>query len=162
MTLPFSPDADARAFRNALGRFVTGVTLVTVATDQGPVGFAANSFTSVSMDPPLVLWCPAKSSSRFHHYEHARHYAIHVLSAAQAALLPRFARGGAGFDGLAHDLNAEGVPVLPDALARFDCDRFAVHDAGDHLIIVGRVLRAMMAEGDPLAFGMGRYGGFAG
>lgn len=162
MTDSFAPDADPRAFRNALGRFATGVTLVTVAGADGPVGFAANSFASVSMDPPLVLWSPARSSSRFHHFADAPHYAIHVLGADQAAWLPRFARGGEGFGGLPHAVNPEGVPVLPGALARFDCARHAGHDGGDHLIIVGRVLRATMAEGAPLVFSQGRYGGFAG
>ncbi|MDP2086961.1 MAG: flavin reductase family protein [Gemmobacter sp.] len=162
MTMPFAPDADHRAFRSALGRFATGVTLVTVDTADGPVGFAANSFSSVSMDPPLVLWSPAKSSSRFHHFAEAPHYAIHVLSADQAAWLPRFARGGEGFAGLTCERNPEGVPVLPGALARFDCARHAGHDGGDHLIIVGRVLRATMEEGAPLVFSQGRYGGFAG
>jgi len=162
MTDPFDPVADPRAFRIALGRFATGVTLVTVATPEGPVGFAANSFASVSLDPPLVLWSPARSSGRFHHFAEAPHYAIHVLTADQAAWLPRFSRGGEGFTGLPFEANPEGVPVLPGTLARFDCARHAGHDGGDHLIIVGRVLRAAMAEGAPLVFSLGRYGGFAG
>lgn len=80
----FAPDADARAFRDALGRFATGVTVVTVLTDDGPAGMTANSFASVSLDPPLVLWSPARSSSRFDLFANAAHYAIHVLDADQA------------------------------------------------------------------------------
>ncbi len=161
MTQTFTPETDPRAFRNALGRFATGVALVSVAGPAGPVGFLVNSFASVSMDPPLVLWSPARSSSRFAHFEAARHYAIHILAADHTEWMPRFARDGAGFEGLEHEVNPEGVPVIPAALARFDCERHAAHDGGDHLIIVGRVLRAAAADGAPLVFSQGRYGGFA-
>lgn len=152
--------ADPRLLRDALGRFATGVTVVTIAGPDGPMGFTANSFSSVSLDPPLVLWSPARSSSRFAQFSVARHYAIHVLGEGQGGLIQRFARGGAGFDGLPPARNAEGVPLIADALARFDCERHAAHDGGDHLIIVGRVLRAAMAEGQPLVFSQGRYGRF--
>jgi flavin reductase (DIM6/NTAB) family NADH-FMN oxidoreductase RutF len=159
--LTFIPDADnARAFRDALGRFATGVTVVTIAGPDGPMGFTANSFAAVSLDPPLVLWSPARSSLRFPFYAAAQHYSIHVLSDTLRDWMPRFARGGAGFDGLAHRINPEGVPVIEGALARFDCERQATHDGGDHLIIVGRVLRAACGEGAPLVFSQGRYGGF--
>lgn len=156
----FTPDGNERAFRDALGRFATGVTLVTCVTDQGPVGFAANSFAAVSLAPPLVLWSPARSSSRFGHFERARHFAIHVLERGQLPLLTRFARNGEGFDGLAHGANSEGVPVLAEALARFDCEQHATHDGGDHLIVVGRVLRAATGGGMPLVFNQGAYGHF--
>ncbi|MDX5359025.1 MAG: flavin reductase family protein [Rhodobacterales bacterium] len=162
MSQTFVPDADPRAFRNALGRFATGVALVTVAGPQGPVGFLVNSFASVSMDPPLVLWSPARTSSRFGHFENAQHYAIHILAQTHDDWMPRFARDGAGFEGLPHEVNPEGVPVIASALARFDCKRHAAHDGGDHLIIVGRVLRAAMTEGAPLVFSQGRYGQFTG
>lgn len=158
-----APDvADSRAFRDALGQFATGVTVVTIAGPEGPMGFTANSFSSLSLDPPLVLWSPAKSSSRFAAYAAAEHYAIHVLGQAQADWPARFGRGGAGFDGLAWQANGEGVPVIPGALARFDCRREAAHDGGDHIIIVGRVLRLAVEDGEPLVFAKGRFGGFAG
>jgi len=158
----FVPDAaNARAFRDALGRFATGVTVVTIAAPDGPMGFTANSFAAVSLDPPLVLWSPARSSSRFVHYESARHYSIHVLAAEAHGWMERFARGGPGFDGLDHGFNAEGVPVIHGALARFDCERHAAHDGGDHLIVVGRVLRAGLRDGAPLVFSQGQYGGFS-
>jgi flavin reductase (DIM6/NTAB) family NADH-FMN oxidoreductase RutF len=157
------PNADTtRQFRDALGRFATGVTLVTITGPDGPMGFVANSFSSLSLDPALVLWSPAKSSQRYPHFAAAEYYAVHVLGQAQADWPARFARGGTGFDGLDWALNAEGVPVLPGALARFDCRRDATHDGGDHLIIVGQVLRLALEEGEPLVFAKGRFGGFTG
>jgi len=159
--MAFQPDrSNARAFRDALGRFATGVTVVTIDTLEGPMGFTANSFASVSLDPPLVLWSPAKSSMRFPYYAAARHYAIHVLAAEEAALGHRFVRGGTGFDGITPEITPEGVPVIPGTLARFDCEQVATHDGGDHLIIVGRVLRAMARSGAPLVFSQGGYGQF--
>ena len=151
---------DPRAFRDALGRFATGITVITIATRDGPMGFTANSFASVSLDPPLVLWSPARSAARFPFYAAARHYAIHVLGAEQSDLSGRFVRGGAGFDGLAHEIGAHDVPILPQALARFDCLQVATHDGGDHLIIVGRVLSVSARDGLPLIFSQGAYGRF--
>jgi flavin reductase (DIM6/NTAB) family NADH-FMN oxidoreductase RutF len=151
---------DARAFRDALGRFATGITVITTPTLEGPMGFTANSFASVSLEPPLVLWSPAKAAMRFPYFAAARYYAIHVLGAEQADLSGRFVRGGAGFDGLAHEINAEGVPVIPGTLARLDCEQAATHEGGDHLIVVGRVLRALFREGPPLVFSQGAYGRF--
>lgn len=150
----------ARSYRDALGRFATGVTLVTAEAATGPVGFVANSFASVSLDPPLVLWSPARASARFPLFRDARHYAIHVLSVTQFDLIHRFTRQGAGFEGLAHGRNAQGVPVVEDALARFDCEQVATHDGGDHLIIVGRVQGFDLQDGAPLVFSQGAYGGF--
>ncbi|MCE6953298.1 flavin reductase family protein [Cereibacter sphaeroides] len=156
----FAPDADARAFRDALGRFATGVTVVTILAESGPMGMTANSFASVSLDPPLVLWSPARASSRFDLFAGAEHFAIHVLAAEQAELAGRFTRGGGGFDGLSYRSGHEGVPLLPLPLARFDCRRAAIHDGGDHAIVVGRVLRASMRPGEPLLFSQGRFGRF--
>jgi flavin reductase (DIM6/NTAB) family NADH-FMN oxidoreductase RutF len=157
------PDAASpRLFRDALGRFATGVTVVTIMGPDGPMGFTANSFASLSLDPPLVLWSPARASQRFPFFAAARHYAIHVLGQHQADLPARFSRGGQGFAGHCWQPNAEGVPVLPGALSRFDCVQHATHDGGDHLIIVGQVLRLTLEEGEPLVFANGRYGGFTG
>lgn len=157
----FVPDAGtARAFRDALGRFATGVTVVTVDTLEGPMGFTANSFSSVSLEPPLVLWSPARASSRYPYYAAAAFYTIHVLGAEQEDLSRRFSRGGAGFDGLERDTTPEGVPVIPGTLARFDCAHHAAHDGGDHLIVVGRVLRAAFRDGPPLLFSQGGFGRF--
>ncbi len=162
MTRDFIPGPDhARDLRDALGRFATGVTVVTCGTAQGPVGITANSFASVSLDPPLVLWSVAKSSSRYAHFAAAEHYAIHVLAETERDLAARFTRGGAGFDGLDWTTSAEGIPQIAGTLARFDCARDAGHDAGDHLILVGRVLRASLRAGNPLVFSQGHFGGFA-
>lgn len=144
-----TPDS-ARAFRDALGAFATGVTVVTTDGPEGPLGITANSFASLSLDPPLVLWSPARSSRRFAAFAGAERFAIHVLAAGQTALAQHFTRTG--------ELPADGLgPVL----ARFDCARHAVHEGGDHAIVVGRVLRVWHAPGAPLVFHAGRFGGFA-
>ena len=158
----FVPAAEtARALRDAFGRFATGITVVTIAGPDGPMGFTANSFSSVSLDPALVLWAPAKASQRYSHYIAARHFAIHIVAADQGELAARFVRGGAGFEGLDHDLTEQGVPVITSALAWFDCVQHATHDGGDHSIVVGRVLRAAFRDGAPLIFSQGGYGSFA-
>lgn len=161
MTDRTTDPGDQRALRDAFGRFATGVTLVTTIGPAGPAGFVANSFASVSLEPPLVLWSPARASRRFQVFADARHYAIHILAADQAGLLQRFASTGAGFAGLEHGLTDEGLPALP-ALARFDCVAHAAHDGGDHAILVGRVLRLTLGDGAPLVFCNGCYGGFQG
>ena len=158
----FVPEpANSRLFRNALGSFTTGVAVVTVMGPDGPAGMTVNSFASISLDPPLVLWSPAKSSSRHGLFTGAEHYAIHVLSAEQGELSNRFTRGGAGFDKFAWTLNDEGVPVIPGTLARFECVRSNLHDAGDHSLVIGKVLRAAHREGEPLCFSRGSFGRFA-
>ena len=154
-----SASDSARALRDALGRFATGVTVVTMAGPQGPLGFIANSFAAVSLDPPLVLWSPARASRRFAAFAAARHFSIHVLAVEQAVLCRRFARGGAGFE-QTPPTTPEGVPVIAGVLARFDCSRHAAHDGGDHLIIIGRVIRITQRSGAPLVFSQGAYGGF--
>lgn len=158
------PDAAAqRRLRTALGRFATGVTIVTTRESDGaPVGMTVNSFASVSLEPPLVLWSAARSSLRYAHFAEAEAFAIYVLADDQKTLAERFARQGHGFDGLGYSLNERGVPVLDHALARFECDTEARHDGGDHTIIIGRVTRFESVEqGAPLVFAHGSYGRFA-
>lgn len=152
----FDPTQDARQFRDALGSFATGVTVVTVPSADGPVGITANSFASVSLDPPLVLWSPAKDSKRFAYFRHAPFYAIHVLSSDQHDVCTGFARDRHAFDALSWQEDENGVPVIDGGLARFDCAQSSVHDAGDHVIIVGRVIRAAMQPGTPLVFKSGK------
>lgn len=162
MTQGFSPGPEtARAFRDALGHFATGVTLITIAGPEGPMGFVANSFSSLSLDPPLVLWSLARSSRRFGHFAEAEHFSIHVLGQKQADWPRRFGRDGVGFAGLDWHLSPEGAPAIAAAPMRFDCSQHCAHDGGDHLIILGRVLRVTPGEGAPLIFAKGRYGGFA-
>lgn len=161
MTEILDPTAEGgRAFRAALGRYATGVTVITATTPEGPIGMTANSFTSLSLDPPLVLWCPATGSARYAAFAAARHYAIHVLAADQIDLCRRFAREGRDFAGIPMEPSPEGAPALPGCLARFDCAAEAAHPGGDHAILVGRVLRVATRPGDPLLFWGGRYGDF--
>lgn len=151
-----------RAFRDALGAFATGVTVVTAQSPIGPLGITANSFASLSMNPPLVLWAPGRFSRRFDAFVEAGHFAIHVLGAEQVDLGRHFARQGHDFDLPGVTQNAQGVPVLPGCLAVFECAREAVHAGGDHAIVVGRVLAARSRAGVPLVFQGGNYGGFGG
>lgn len=159
MPVTFSPEAgNARQLRDAFGRFATGVTVVTAPSIDGPVGIVVNSFSSVSLDPALVLWSPAKTSRRFRYFEAAEHYAIHVLSVDQAELCQGFSKNAHGFDAFSHQLNAHGVPLIEDCLARFECTKTAAYDGGDHMIVVGRVDQAEMRDGDALTFYAGKFG----
>jgi flavin reductase (DIM6/NTAB) family NADH-FMN oxidoreductase RutF len=160
----YTPDPNnLRTFRNALGRYATGVTIVTAreAGGGGPVGITANSFASVSLDPPLVLWSAARSSLRHAHFSVASAFAIHVLGAEQAELATRFSRNGADFTDTDFRANAQGVPLLPGCLARFECLTETRHEGGDHTIIIGRVTHFTLgAETVPLIFAQGRFGHF--
>jgi flavin reductase (DIM6/NTAB) family NADH-FMN oxidoreductase RutF len=157
----FTPDADSqRAFRDTLAQYATGVTVVTCLDAQGPLAMTANSFASVSLDPPLVLWSPARASARHDSFADARHFAIHVLRDTQIDLGTRFARDGRAFEGLDWSRGPDGVPLLPDCLARFVCARFATHPAGDHTIVLGQVTHCACGTGDPLVFAQGAYGRF--
>ena len=158
----FTPGPETqRAFRDALGRFATGITIVTCASPRGQLGITANSFASVSLDPPLVLWSPARASARFDAFVEAERFAIHVMGEEQIDAVMRFTRDGEHWDGLDVTEGPEGVPLLDQCLARFDCARHAVHDGGDHAIVVGRVLAACRGTGQPLLFADGTYGRFA-
>lgn len=154
----FDPGPDTqRQFRNALGQFATGVTVVTAQSPNGPIGMTANSFSSVSMDPALVLWCPAKSSSRYAAFTTADHFAIHVMGAEHEEIAMGFAKSGQAFDGLDVAMNTQGVPLLGDCLARFECTTHQIHDAGDHAIVLGRVTSAAFREGEALVFCQGGF-----
>ena len=154
------PSIDADGFRGALGAFVTGVTVVTTNSEEGPVAIVANSFASVSLDPPLVLWSPAKASQRFNHFAGAPQFAIHVLSAQQRDICSAILGSKSAISECATHQSQSGVPIIGDALATFECDLEITHDAGDHVIVVGRVTHAMHRPGDPLVFHKGQYGGF--
>lgn len=155
----FTPDADSsRQLRDAFGKFATGVTVITAQSADGPVAIVANSFSSVSLDPALVLWSVDRAARRFPYFEGADHYAIHVLAAEQQDLCTQVARDAHALQSIAHDRNADGVPLLDHCLARFECRRVAAHDAGDHVIIVGQVQRTAMRDGAPLTFFAGGFG----
>jgi flavin reductase (DIM6/NTAB) family NADH-FMN oxidoreductase RutF len=152
---------DQRQFRDALGQFATGVTIVTARTDAGPVGMTVNSFASVSLDPPLVLWSVARDSDRFESFERTDHFAVHVLPADGQALASSFAASGTDFNGLAPEEGVGGVPLLPHFAARFECRTEARHHGGDHLILVGEVVRLEVREARPLVFHAGCFGRFS-
>lgn len=154
----FTPGLEtSRAFRDALGKFATGVTVITA---PGPCGITANSFSSVSLEPALVLWSLDKASTRFDVYHDCPHYAIHVMGAEQADIAMGFAKTRSAFDGLNWTSGTHEVPLIENCLARFECTLEATHDAGDHLIQVGRVTRAQLREGSPLVFAGGQFGHF--
>lgn len=146
--------------RRNLGQFATGVTVITCTDRNGtPCGITANSFASVSLEPPLVLWSVAKTCNSLGAYLEAEHFAIHVLTADQQDLSEHFARSDhTRFDQVEFALSDHGVPLLPGVLARFDCRRCRIHDGGDHHIIVGEVLTHQARRGEPLVFCQGSYG----
>lgn len=150
-----------RELRDAFSRFATGVTVVTTRAASGPVGITANSFASVSLDPPLVLWQPARASGRFAPFTECQRFAIHVMGEGQHGVSQHFVREGAMPDDTPWTEAEDGTPLLDDCLARFHCETYAVHDAGDHAIVIGRVLDAQHREGEPLVFAGGRYGVFS-
>ncbi len=157
----FDPAAeDERAFRDALGQFGTGVTIVTCMTPDGPIGITANSFSSLSLDPPMVLWAPAKSSSRYPFFMAAERFAIHVMGADQFDTCRAFAKRGNAFDAFDWEEGEDGVPLLTRCLSRFECTKTAEHDGGDHSIVVARVTRVTLDSGKPLLFFGGDYGSF--
>ncbi|MTJ82411.1 MAG: flavin reductase family protein [Telmatospirillum sp.] len=151
---------DARTFRNALGCFPTGVTVVTATgADGAPVGVTISSFTSVSLSPPMVLFCLDDKSNCLARFQCGGTFAVNVLSDSQRDLSLRFSgQVRDKWAGLAYDLGETGAPLLPDCQANFECVIRAVHDGGDHRIIVGEVLRIGYAEeGKPLVYCRGRY-----
>ena len=133
---------DPQAFRAALGTFTTGVTIITTrGDDDTPIGVTANSFNSVSLNPPLVLWSLAKSANSLPAFETGRHWNVHVLSADQQALAASFAAQGADkFGGLELEPGISPAPLLPHCTARFQCRTAFRYDGGDHVIFVGEVL----------------------
>ncbi len=155
------PRFDSLAFRQALGAFVTGVTIVTTCDAQGgPAGLTANSFNSVSLDPPMVLWSLALDSASMPAFRQARFWAVHVLSAEQEALSVRFAsREAARFEGVSVTRGPGGIPLLDDCAARFVCRAAFEYEGGDHAIFLGQV-EAFTRNGlAPLAYHQGRYAG---
>ncbi|NIA67013.1 flavin reductase family protein [Pelagibius litoralis] len=132
---------DSLAFRQVLGRFATGVTVVTTRDSVGAnCGVTVNSFASVSLDPPLVLFCLDKAAMSFEAFSRTGQFAVNFLSADQHDLSIRFATAATDkWDGIAYDLWPSEIPVLKDCLANLGCRKEAVHEGGDHVIIVGRV-----------------------
>lgn len=158
-TAAASPDLDPRDFRNALGLFATGVTIVTTRTSAGePIGLTANSFSSVSLSPPLVLWSLSLRSPNLPNFLQATHFAINVLAHDQIPLSQRFAKPvPRKFEGIAHGFGVHGMPLLDGAAAQFECRTEARHYSGDHVIFIGHVLHYSYADRAPLGYCRGRY-----
>lgn len=150
---------DARAFRSALGAFPTGVTIVTTrAPDGSPVGVTANSFNSVSLDPPMILWSLAKSSRSLPAFAAATYWTVHILAADQESLSNRFARSGEDkFTGLVTESGADGVPLLTGCACRLQCKTAFRYEGGDHIILVGEVVEFEHRDVASLVFHAGKY-----
>lgn len=153
---------DPMDFRRVLGHFPTGVTVVAAAPDGRASGMTVGSFFSISLDPPLVGLCVGKGSSSWPEIEPAGCFAVSVLGSDQSELSNRFARSGEDrFDGVTWRAGLTGSPVLDDALAHIDCVTEQVVEAGDHWIVIGRVVELdVHRDGSPLLFFQGRYGSF--
>lgn len=153
------PDIDAKALRQVLGRFATGVTIVTCLDEQGArLGLTANSFNALSLDPPLVLWSLRQASPSVQAFRAARHFAVNILAESQVELSRRFASRvpdkfaeGGWSDG------AGGAPVLSGAAAVLECETAQIHDAGDHVLFIGRVVQLADLATPPLLFHGGHY-----
>lgn len=153
-----TPD-DKTALRRALGAFATGVTIVT-ARDAGgePVGFTANSFTSVSLDPPLLLVCLAHTAASYDIFRAAGSFAVNVLEVGQEDTARRFAsRGADKFGATAWSPGHMGAPLIDGSLARFDCAMDSRVTAGDHDILIGRVMAFSLHEGEALLYHKGSF-----
>lgn len=158
MTHP-APKLDPKDFRNALSMFATGVTIVTARGEDGEaVGTTVNSFNSVSLDPPLVLWSLAKNARSLPVYEQAEFWNVHILANDQEALSNKFARMGEDkFAGIALDAGVSNAPLLPGCSARFQCKTAFQYEGGDHIILVGEVIAYDRSPTPPLLYLSGSY-----
>ena len=148
--------SDPKVLRSGLGHFATGVTIVTTTTSSGAVGITVNSFASVSLDPPLVLWSIDRQGSRYDTFRSAEHYAIHILGAEQADLAYRIVKNASDFSDVNLEENTQGVPIIPDCVAVFECRQADVYRGGDHDIILGQVEALRTKEGGALGFFKGK------
>ncbi len=158
--MEFKAGSDPRTLRDAMGCFATGITIVTALDATGaPVGLTANSFTSVSLDPPLLLVCIANSAGTAPTLREAEHFGVNVLQIGQQPTSNRFAaRGEDRFANQPWAPGQTGVPLLGSSLVSFECERESLHEAGDHFILVGRVVRAQFEpHRDPLLYFRGKY-----
>ena len=150
---------DSAELRNALGRFATGVTIITTVDRDGRrYGVTANSYNSVSLDPPLVLWSLARSSRSMEGFEGCEAFAVHILGLQQEELAMRFAsRNEDKFAGLEMREGFGGVPLFDDCAAHFECVTENRFEGGDHLIFLGRVVNFEACDHEPLLFHRGRF-----
>jgi flavin reductase (DIM6/NTAB) family NADH-FMN oxidoreductase RutF len=152
------PASAERQFRDALAQFATGVTIITARAPHGFVGFTANSFNSVSLDPPLVIWSLAHHSRSLAAFEAAERYAVNVLASEQVALARRFSRPHLDrFAGVAFRLDGTGAPLIEGSVAWLECRHHALHPAGDHMLFIGEVMAAAHRAAPPLLWHGGRF-----
>lgn len=156
---------DPREFRNTLGCFATGITVITTVDREGaPVGFTANSFTALSLDPPLILFCLDRNATCFEAFHRNRHFAINILSVEQQEISNRFAKTGADkWSGVEFANGESGSPILAGCLGNLECEVDEVFEGGDHVIFIGKVTALWRSEGDtqPLLYFRGRYAGLS-
>lgn len=154
---------EAETFRQVLGNYPTGVAAITAMSEAGdPVGMVVGTFTSVSLDPPLVGFLPDKKSTTWPLIEAAGHFAVNVLASDQTDLCRKLAGKGDKFAGVEFTVSPHGLPLLPDVIVAIECRIHSITDAGDHHFVLGQVLGLeAKREGDPMLFFKGRYGGFA-
>jgi flavin reductase (DIM6/NTAB) family NADH-FMN oxidoreductase RutF len=150
---------EAQHLRQALGRFATGVTVITTCAPSGKLeGLTANSFSSVSLDPPLVLWSLRRTAASLPSFQDSGCFAVNVLASAQLELAKHFARPSHDkFDRVSFTSGHGGCPILDAALATFECSLETATGGGDHVIFIGRVHHAICRDGEPLIFSAGRY-----
>ncbi len=159
------PPIDAARFRDVLGRFASGVTVVTAVTDEGPVGFTCQAFTSLSLDPPMVALAPGKQSTSWPKIAVAGSFCVNILADDQEELCRRFATPANERPDKFGDVEwrpaTGGAPVLAGVLAWVACALMAAHDAGDHELVIGRVLDLGVGSGSPLLYYRGGFGRLA-
>lgn len=158
----FHPGPDTRnSLRGAFGRFATGVTVVTAGAARGPIGITANSFASVSLEPPLLLWCPGKASRRHDAFTAAERFALHVMGTGQDSVTWGFANTAEAFEHCDWEMSEHGVPLISGCPARFECTTRDRLDAGDHTVVIGHVDRVTTeAETEVRVFLDSDYGHF--
>ncbi len=151
---------DTTQFKEAMSRFATGVTIVTALEEGTPVGFSCQTFVSLSLAPPLVALAPAKTSTSWPRIARAGTFCVNVLSARQSSVCTSFAvSGGDKFVGVPwHSAETGGAPIIEGSLAWVDCELELVHDAGDHELVIGRVLDLGLGEGEPLLYYRSGFG----
>lgn len=150
---------EPRSLRQLLGQYATGITIVTALdVNQRKIGMTANSFTSVSLDPPLILWNIAKSATHFEDFRQAEYFAINILNEDQYLESNHFSKSADDkFEGLDDVDEYMGIPILNKSLTTFVCRQYELHEAGDHYIIVGQIEACRNQMGNPLVFHNGQY-----
>ena len=152
---------DQARFREVLGHFATGITIVTATEEGEPVGFSCQSFSALSLDPPMVILAPAKSSTSWPRIARAGAFCVNILAEGQEALCRAFAvSGGDKFDGVDWSPGITGAPLITGCLASVECTLGAIYEGGDHELVTGHVVTMEIGEGAPLLFyrsGFGRF-----